>query len=100
MSTVMTWFTPATSSIPAISLAAIGFLFSGCLWSPLEHGDLAYSLDLFDCRIIICLFTDKCNECNAFIVHIDLLSLCLSKKWINANVFDNKKCVLFWPDVL
>ena len=26
-----------TSSIPAISLAAIGFLFSGCLWSPLKE---------------------------------------------------------------
>ena len=35
MSTVMTCCTPDTSSIPAISLAAIGFRLSACLWSPL-----------------------------------------------------------------
>jgi len=38
MSTVMTCWTPATSSIPAISLAAMGFLFSDFLWSPLAYG--------------------------------------------------------------
>ena len=31
MSTVMTCWTPETSSIPAISLAAIGFRLSACL---------------------------------------------------------------------
>ena len=43
----------------------------------------------------VLLFADKCIE----FIHIDLLSSSLSKKWINANLFDKKK-VLFTVDVL
>ena len=79
MSTVMTWFTPATSSIPAVSFAAIGFLLSGCLWSPLKYQDLSY---LLDCKYCSLLFADKCIE----YIHIDLLSSSLSKKCLNVVV--------------